>query len=246
MAAQEPVRTGFEKWQDGLDKAAGDAKWSTHDCEVQIAVNEFNRHLSGKAGYMPLDWRLIKAMLWTESGAASAQWSTKPMQIGVAGDPGLASFLSGDEGGELILPPAWKGRLTEGSVRSLPSHNIRAGIGYLLMRMARFEHRNTPAADATVYEVTVKAGDSIERIARHHGSTPEMIRALNPAAGVLRPGQVLKYRKASIRRGITGWRDIGTDSIAQRYNGGGDPNYGRKLEHALGLVRKEKAVACVQ
>jgi hypothetical protein len=141
------------------------------------------------------------------------------MQIGVAGDPGLTSFLSGKEGGDLILPTAWKGRLTMGSVRSIPAHNIRAGIGYLLMRMANFEHRNVLAADAKVYEVTVKPGDSLDKIARAQGSVIETLKKLNPTATSLRPGQLLKYQKASVQRVIANWRHISTTLIAQRYKG---------------------------
>ena len=36
------------------------------------------------------------------------------MQIGVPGDPGLASLLSTKEGGELILPPAWLNLVRKG------------------------------------------------------------------------------------------------------------------------------------
>jgi hypothetical protein len=55
MAVQTPPRTGFEKWQDGINKAAGDAKWNSWDCEIQRVVSEYNRHLSGTTGYIPLD-----------------------------------------------------------------------------------------------------------------------------------------------------------------------------------------------
>lgn len=247
MAVQAPPKTGFEKWQDGLAKAVGDARWSTWDCEVQTAVSEYNRHLNGTAGYTPLNWQLIKAMLWVETGADSAEWKTKPIQIGVAGDPGLTSFLSGNEGGDLILPPALKGRLTTGTARAIPAHNIRAGIGYLLMRMANSEYRTVLATDAKVYEVTVKPGDSLDKIAKAQGSTVELLKKLNPSAHVLRPGQVLKYQKASVQRVITGWRQLSTTSIALRYNSmRRDPNYAKKLDFALSLVRNGKAALCAQ
>jgi hypothetical protein len=118
MATAVQQKSGFEKWKDDIAKAVGDARWDSHDCEIRVAVGEFNRHLNGVAGYSPLDWQIIKAMVWTESGAAHAEWHTKPMQIGVPGDPGLASFLSGKEGGDLILPAGWKGKLTVASVRT--------------------------------------------------------------------------------------------------------------------------------
>jgi hypothetical protein len=244
MAGPDPIKSGLEKWQDGLSSAISDPAWDAYDCEIQLAVGDFNRHLNGVATYQLLDWQLIKAMLWVESGAAHPEWKLKPMQIGVAGDPGLSAFLSSDEGGELILPSAWKGQLTMGSVRTIPAHNIRAGIGYLLMRMANFEFRSVLDADTKVYEVTVKAGDSLDKIARQQGSTVEAMTALNPGAAVIRPGQVLKYQKASVKRVITSWRFITTTLIAQRYNGGGDPNYAKKLDFALALVRKGKMAVC--
>lgn len=246
MTIQTPSKTGFEKWKDGINQAVGNAKWSFWDCEIQRAVNEYNRHLFGKAGYISLDWRVIKAMIWVESGANNSEWQFKPMQIGVAGDPGMTSFLSDKEGGDLIIPPVWKGRLTADSVRTTASHNIRAGIGYLLMRMANFEYRSVPGADSRVYEVTVKSGDSLDKIAKLHGTTIETLKKLNSVVSILRPGQKLKYKKSSVQRIITGWRQINTIRIAQRYNGGGDPNYAKKLGYALSLVRKEKDVLCSQ
>lgn len=46
MEARAPAKTGFEKWQDGLSNAVGDVKWNAYDCEIQMAVNEFNQHLA--------------------------------------------------------------------------------------------------------------------------------------------------------------------------------------------------------
>ena len=245
MALQAPTRTGFEKWQDSLNNAVADPAWSAYDCEIGMAVGEFNRHLAGTPGYRQLDWQLIKAMLWTETGAASPEWKTKPMQIGVPGDPGLRSLLFGAEGGELILPPIWQRRLTVGTVRAIPAHNIRCGIGYLLMRLANFEHKSTLSPDVkSIHQVTIKPGDSLERIARSNGSTTDILRALNPSAVALRPGQVLKYQKGGVQRVITSWRPITTAIIAQRYNGGGDPNYAKKLDYALSLIRNGKETVC--
>lgn len=168
------------------------------------------------------------------------------MQIGVAGDPGLTSFLSDKEGGDLILVPAWKGRLTVGSARTIPAHNIRAGTGYLLMKMANYEYRSVLGSDSKVYEITVKPGDSLDKIAKTIGSTTELLKKLNPAANVLRPGQQLKHQKASVQRVITSWRYISTTLIAQRYNGGRDPNYVKKLDYSLSLIRQGKAALCAQ
>lgn len=246
MAIPTPTRTGFERRQDGINNGASDVRWDSWDCEIQVTVSKYNHHLSGTAGYIPLDWQFIKAMLWVETGADHPQWNSRPMQIGVAGDPGLTSFLSGNEGGDLILPPIWKGPLTTTLVRTTPAYNICAGVGYLLMRMANFEYRSVPGADSDIYEVAVKSGDSLEKIARAQASTIDMLKKLNPAVTVLRPGQTLKYTKASVRKVIASWRHISTTSIAQRYNGGGDLNYAKKLDYALSLVREKKTAPCPQ
>lgn len=238
-------RTAYERWQEGLDQAVRDRKWNVYDCEITMTVDEFNLHLNRTPGFKALDWKLIKAMLWTETGAANREWKTKPMQIGVAEDPGLKALLSGTEGGELILPPSWQARLSFGSATTIPSHNIRAGVAYLLMRMAYFEYKTKLSADsATIEEVKISPGDSLAKIARKHGSTPEILKRLNDGVTTLQVGQTLKFQKGRVERVITGWRPISTTMIAQRYNGGGDPNYARKLDHALALIRKGGNVQC--
>jgi hypothetical protein len=248
MAVQTPQETGLDQWKNGIEKAVKNDKWNFWDCEIQRAVNEYNRHLSDTAkdtGYKQLDWKIIKAMIWVETGANNSEWDTRPMQIGVNGDPGMKSLLSGEEGGDLILPPNLKEELTEERIQSFAAYNIRAGIGYLLMRMAKFESQSVPDADTKEYEITVKPGDNLTKIAKAHGSTVDMLKKLNPtASGLLYPKQKLKCQKASVQRVITGWREIDKTSIAQRYNGRGDTNYADKLDYALSLVRKGKAVKC--
>ena len=245
MTTASKPKSGYEKWQDYINNAVDNTRWDVYDCEIKMAVNEFNRHLSGQSGYRPLDWQLIKAMTWVETGAESKKWGSNPIQIGNPGDPGLTSFLTGNEGGNLILPPAWQGRLTVGTARTIPSHNIRAGIGYLLMRMANFSIKSVPDADTKTYEVTVKVGDSLDKIAKAQGSTIDAMKKLNPTAHVLRPGQALQYQKATMRKVIVGWKLMTTSSIAVYYNGG-DSMYAKKLDYALALIGKGKAAICTQ
>lgn len=239
-----PGNPGLDKkWMDGIDRAVGDPAWDIHDKEIQVAVAEFNQHLLGTTGYQPLHWQFIKAMVWVESGAGSPAWKTSPIQIGNPGDPGLSSLLSGKEGGELILPPQVQSALTPLLATSTAAHNIRAGIGYLLMKLANFTFQNVADADTTVYEVTVKSGDSLDKIARANGSTIETLKKLNPSAQVLKPGQVLKYQKSAIKKVIIGWKQITTANIAAYYNGGGDSTYAAKLNYALSAIRGTKAPA---
>lgn len=113
------------------------------------------------------------------------------------------------------------------------------------MRMATFEYQSVNTTDLNIYEATVKAGDSLDKIAKNNGSTIEVLKNLNPTANILRPGQTLKYQKASVQRVITGWRTLTTTSIALRYNSmRRDPNYAKKLDFALDLIRKGNVVLC--
>lgn len=239
------AKSGFDLWQEGLSKGVEDPAWALYDCQIKFAAAEFNRQLSKTPNYRVLDWRLIKAMLWVETGAKNRDWKTMPMQIGVPGDPGLTALLSGKEGGELILPLAWQSRLSAGTVRSLPIHNIYAGIGYLLMRLATFDIASVVDPRSTgPYNLTVQAGDSLAKIAKAQGSTIDILKRLNGPSLFLKPGQILKVEKGSIKRVISGWRAISTTMIAQRYNGGGDPLYAKKLDFAFTLVKKGKDASC--
>ena len=246
IAAKKDLKTGFAKWQHGINQAQDDAKWSYWDCEIQRTVDAYNSHLNATPGYPSLNWKIIKAMVWVETGASHVEWHSRPMQIGVPGDQGLAAFLSGKEGGELIIPSKWKLLLHSSAVRERPEYNIRAGVGYLLMRIANFSHQSTLVADNQIFEVTVKPGDNLAKIARQQGSTIDTMLALNPQVNpaLLRPGQVLNCRKASVKRTITGWRTINAETIARRYNGGGDPNYAKKLKYALEIIEKGKDMLC--
>ena len=57
---------------------------------------------------------------------------------------------------------------------------------------------------------------------------PEVVNPWN-----LKIGMILKYRKGTIKRVITGWKDISTISIAKNYNGNRDKFYCAKLNYVL-------------
>lgn len=244
MATQVKEKGRFEMWKDGLNKGSRQAKWHSYDCEIKSAITEFDRHLTGTAGYTKLDWRLVKAMLWVETGAGNAEWRIKPMQIGVAGDPGLSALLSGDEGGDIIMPPDLKENLNFNNARAIPAYNIRAGIAYLLMRMAKFKHQSVMTSDLKTYEALINRGDNMARIAATYGTTTEILRKLNPQAAILRPGQVLLYRKGAVNRVIVGWHTITVPEVARLYNGGGDARYAQKLSFALELIKYGVEATC--
>ena len=131
MVTPEKPKTSYEKWQDTINQSITNGDWDGYDCDIMKIVGEFNRHLSGTKGYVPLNWKIIKAMVWTETGGpANASWNSRPMQIGNPGDPGLQALLSNKEGGELIIPSDIKHTLTIASAISSPQMNIRAGSTY--------------------------------------------------------------------------------------------------------------------
>lgn len=126
----------------------------------------------------------------------------------------------------------------------MPAYNIRAAIGYLLMRAARFNHLSVFNKDEKILEVADKRGDSIAKIAKENGSTVEIIRALNPQTLILKPDQRLRYRKGSVQRVIIDWRLIDVNQVARLYNGGGDARYAQKLAYTYNLIKLSKVPTC--
>lgn len=232
-------QSGIERWQATIDTALMDRRWHEYDCNMQRIVEEFNRHLAGTAGYHSLDWRIIKAMVWTETGGPENRaWRSNPMQIGNPGDPGLKALLGGDEGGDLVLPPEMKSRLAVGSTRGNPTNNIAAGVGYLLMRLAHFQSGTMlDSSDQSEHVVVVRQGDTYSKLAHAHGTTVDTFKRLNPGSGMLSPGKVLKFQKASLGKIIAGWDLPTTTRIAMRYNVG-DPSYAKKLDYCLAMIKR--------
>lgn len=239
-AEKRHAKSGYELWQDTIDQALTDPRWNEYDCDIQRVVVQYNRHLSGTAGYVQLDWKLIKAMVWTESGGPDARaWRDNPIQIGNPGDPGLAALFSNNEGGDLIIPRELQGRLTIASARATPQMNIAAGVAYLLMRLAKYDFAVIPdPLDSRDYEVVLKAGDTLSKVAKLNSTTVQTLQACNPGA-VVRPGTKLKYRKASFKRVIVRWTAASTVNIARLYNVG-DLVYSAKLSYCLSVMAKTK------
>jgi hypothetical protein len=241
---KEPRRapkSPYELWQATIDGALTDSRWHAYDCDIQRIVSQFNRHLAGTAGYVPLDWQFIKAMVWTESGGPDSRaWRDNPIQIGNPGDPGLAALFSKNEGGELIIPPELQGKLTIAATRTSPQMNIGAGVAYLLMRHAAYGFATVlDEKDKAFFDVVVKSGDTLEKIAKSNGTTVDMLKKCNNKTLALHPGQFLKYQKASIQKIITRWSAVNPTSIARLYNVG-DPAYAKKLMYCLSIMQKAK------
>lgn len=236
-------------WMRGVLGAWGDPRWNSHDGTIQDTLNRYFHHIRLHGWPLPsMDWRYIKAMLWTESGAGMSNhdnpiWRSKPMQIGNSGDPGMGVVLRGEERTRLLIPPDIYQTLTEASIRSQAQANIRAGIGYLFGKLShsRWVERVNDK-DSKVYEYLVQPGDSLERIAQRNGSSVASIQQNTPelnGGGYLRAGMRLKYQKILREQQITRWELFSLQNIADRYNGGGDLAYARKLALCLDVIRLE-------
>jgi hypothetical protein len=241
-------KSGYERWRDTIDTALTDRRWHEYDCDIRRVVDEFNRHLAGVADFRALDWRIIKAIIWTETGGPNrSAWASNPMQLGKTGDPGLRALLFCNEGGDLVLPPGMKKRLIGTSIDGNPVMNMRAGTGYLLMRLARYRIGTVPdSSDPGIYTVVVRKGDSYSTLARANRTTVDTLKRLNRNAASLGVGQTLRYQKASVAKIIDGWELPTCQRIAIRYNVG-DSEYSRKLDYCLVVIRKcvSQEAACV-
>ncbi len=85
-----------------------DSRWNEYDETIKSEVAFYNQRLSGTSGFVPLDWRLVKAMLWTEVQAGPkgnpAQWQKYPLQIGrFAEDAGYLVVSKGLDNSDLIV-----------------------------------------------------------------------------------------------------------------------------------------------
>jgi hypothetical protein len=141
-ASTRSISPGFTAM---LDRAARDERWNEYDRLIEREVADYNRRLADTPGYQPVDWRLIKAMVWIESGGpTNPAWRTRPIQIGNPGDPGLAALRTGEGAAQVILRDAMKRELAQSE--NDPERNVRLGIAYLMIRMAETELRREPAA----------------------------------------------------------------------------------------------------
>lgn len=225
-----------KKWIDTIEQAIDDDTWDAYDAVIQAEVQYYKTQLA-RLALPQVNWLLIKAMVWTETGGPSnPSWTSRPMQIGNPGDPALAVLQGGKEGSDLIMSSSLKEAIRMRRTDE-PNINIQAGIAYLYTRMAQSEIRSVvDPVDRTIHSYTVVAGDSLDKISRKVGTTVDELRASNPGqTALIRPGQELTYHKAQHQRVIIAWRAFNATTIALRYNVG-DPAYAEKLTYIVDTV----------
>jgi hypothetical protein len=166
--------------------------WNEYDSDIQNIVTEYNHYLLGTPGFVSLDWRLVKAMIWTETDphAKHELWKTKPMQSDNPGDRGWHDMMGKPNEKNLIVPHNLQSAVA--SPNLTPADNIAAGVGYFLFRAAEFGPK-TIVDKSKILSVTVEHGDSLDRIARRAGTSEQVLRDMNSGISLypLKPGTKL-------------------------------------------------------
>ena len=248
-----PVKfSPLEQWKDIRKNAIGNPDWYVYDDYIRKLVSELNLHLSTSKNienYKPLDWKLIKAIIWTETGATSASWKTRTMQIGNAGDRGIeeVTIPARPRKYNLIIPKTWNNFLIKktSQIKTEPEYNIREGLALLMIKMAEPEKDKTvyDSQQEFIYEV-VNGDIGYNSIAKKQGTTQGVLTLLN-GNKTLHPGDKLKYKKAHIEQYIPGWALFTPENIQIQYNGDpkkatasnpGDGNYAQKIKYIYDLI----------
>jgi LysM domain len=225
------------KWKSTIDDAIDNSDWDEYDDLIKREVAGYRTRFSGSNA----DWKLFKAVVWTESGGPDSDtWGKRAMQIGNPGDPAYAVLRGGKEGADIILSDTLKRDLQSGNIND-PELNIRAGIGYVYVRLANTRFESVmDTSDTTDHDYTVVSGDSFDAIAKKVGTTIQVLQDMNPTLKVLHAKDTIKYRKASVQRVLKSWRPFTSKTIAQYYNAGGDASYAEKLDYCLSVMGKLK------
>lgn len=235
----------FFNWCETRRIAAlsGLLEWDKYDLLIRKLIYEMNNHLGRTTPhYLTIDWRWIKAMAWTETGAGDRQWNSNVMQIGVSSDPGILAVTDRDnEMTKLITPPiyAWQ-NLKKEKIKTIPEMNFRAAIIYLMSRLSISEIRSVKKPYLATSSVTISRKEGLSTlndiIMKKH-TTEETLREMNNIPRYLHDGDVLKYVPAEKKRAITGWNlPINAQRIALAYNGGGDSQYIEKIKYSYSII----------
>ncbi|MDO9224994.1 MAG: LysM domain-containing protein [Pseudomonadota bacterium] len=234
-----------QNWKNTVDDGINNAAWDAYDTIIHNEVGDMicsaDQHYNARfienayhTKYTGVDWKLMKAILWVESGGPrNSAWTTRPMQIGNKGDPAYDVLKRGADDSSIIMASDLLSTIKTQSIDQ-PELNIRTGIAYLFTRMAYFDTDTVfDPDDAKVYLEVVQQGDSLEKIGKRVGTTVDVLASLRKLgkSKTLQPGEKLQYRKATLQRVIKSWRTWDYQNIAARYNGGGDPAYAEKLEY---------------
>lgn len=228
-------------WFNNLvkDVESGKHDWNLYDKDTPVIVSTYNANLGATPGYRPLDWRLIKAMTWVESGPTARDdgWLRRPMQIGDPKDPGLDALLGPPPNqaahGALILPPLYKQTLTKSLARTNGRYNIIAGVGYLLQRFAIFD--TIPAQRSSMLDFMKSTEEASLVLASVHSTRHPAQHSTthHEASPQHQPPPTPKTKLA-----IVGWRLLTAETIGKLYNTKMS-DYGDRLDWCYRYIKGE-------
>lgn len=217
-----------------------DPRWNEYDETIKKEVAYYNQKFAGVANYVPLDWRYVKAMVWTEVLAGPnerrGQWQQKPMQIGVQGDPGFGILQNGGENTDLIITPEFQSKLKQ-LAKWDGETNIKAGIAWLFRKacgdLVKINENKVDDPQILTHILDDKGFTGIEERLK---TTIANIRTNNPEINFnkARVGQEIKYQKAHKERYISSWYDW--RKAIFDYNGKGDAIYMQKIDNAYKII----------
>ncbi len=189
-----------------------DPRWSMYDETIKKEVNYYNNFFKGYPGFEALDWRLVKAMLWTEvEGPTLKEWYRRPMQV-KPNDPGLKVLQTGGEDTAKFVPRELRETLRKAYLGDL---NVRAGVAWLVRNA--MDSKQTIVDKPERLTAKLNKGDTLNSFARRMNTTVEQIYRDNPG---------LEGNERSLREGLTvayhiahetpHW--IGWDQAMKKYN----------------------------
>jgi hypothetical protein len=114
------------QWTQMIDGALTEKAWDDYDDAIKAEVRDYKARFG-----FSTDWKLFKAQIWTESGAPSHAWKTRPMQIGNPGDPGWATIKNQREHSDIISSDSLKKDLKNNRDINDPKFNIQVGMAYV-------------------------------------------------------------------------------------------------------------------
>ncbi|MFO0587538.1 MAG: hypothetical protein U0441_08365 [Polyangiaceae bacterium] len=227
-------------WTNTIDAGLTDPSARKYDTTVSSFVNEYNARLEKTPDYVLADYKLIRAMMWVESGGPKgSQWNGRVMQIGNNGDPGYDALRNHEGAVPLVVAPATLKRLAEAKPGDIndPFFNIEVGIAYVWTRLCKTDV-GTIVDDATDRTHTVAPkGEIASRLAHSEGTTLQDLQQSNPGVNLnaLKGGSVLHFHKSHNGRRIKSWMAFTAENIARTYNVG-DPAYADKLRYVMSVI----------
>lgn len=135
-------------WTHTIDTGKERPNARVYEALIQQTVGDYNRRLASTPEYAAADWKLIRAMIWVESGGPmTLAWTGRVMQIGNHGDPGLSSLRDHEGATTIVVSQATLDKLASATAATVnePLFNIELGIAYLWVRMSRSDIGPSPA-----------------------------------------------------------------------------------------------------